>query len=278
MNRKIYYNQRDTRWAKHPYTSTAHPRATIQSGGCGPTSSAALVTSLKDTVIYPDRMGDLFKQNGIRAAEGTDLNKAVRYIAKKYDLEFTQLSSNDDLINYLANGYVALVSVYGGSIFSTGGHIMFLCGYANGMIQVHDSNLYVNKFNTAARRGKVIVQGNDVWIPVENWKAYAKCNLKYVFKIPEDKKPGPKYKIGQVVKVTVPVQIAILGDFCLVDSRGYQFWVYNSLLNKDKTKVECLATIDGYNEAAECYQMVVFKGSIYETKFDCKEEFMTDKF
>ena len=87
MNR-VYYNQADKRWANHPYPSTSYPKATIKSGGCGPTSAAMIVSSLKQT-IYPNEMGDLFKSNGFRAATGTSGN-AFNWIAKKYGLEMTK--------------------------------------------------------------------------------------------------------------------------------------------------------------------------------------------
>lgn len=280
MNKKIYYNQNDPRWANHSYASSGHPKATISSGGCGPTSAAALVTSLTNNVIYPDQMGDLFKKNGYRAAEGTDLARAVNWLAATYNLEMKKVKTDDELINYIANGYVALVSVYGGSVFSTGGHIMFIAGYADGLIQVHDSNLYKNKFETSSRRGKVQVVNNDVWISNENWKNFAKCNLKYVFKIPEDPviPSGQKYKNGQKLLVHIPIAECIRGDFCLVDSNNYQFWVFNSLLDKAHQNVHCLMDVEGYDEITQCYHMIVFPKTIYETKFDCKEIYLSDKF
>lgn len=186
MNKKVYYNQADSRWASHPYPSSSLPKATIKSGGCGATSSAMLISSLTNTVIRPDTLGDIFVKKGIRVNGGTDLTKAVKYIKQEYKLDYFQAGSDSELINYVANGYVAICSVYGGSVFSTGGHIIFVCGYANGMIQVHDPYLYTNKFNSNGRQGKVKLEGNDVWISIDNWNKYAKSNLKYVFSVPNE--------------------------------------------------------------------------------------------
>ena len=36
---KEYYNQTDSRWANHPYTSPTHPQANLKTSGCGPTSA-----------------------------------------------------------------------------------------------------------------------------------------------------------------------------------------------------------------------------------------------
>lgn len=173
-----------------------------------------------------------------------------------------------------------MVSVYGGSVFSTGGHIIFLCGYENGVIQVHDPYLYTDKFNSYGRKGKVTVSGNDIWITNENWKAYAKSNLKYVFKIPEDKRVG-KYKIGQKLKAEFPVKLACDqgGIKVMVDSRGYQFWTERKIVaDNNYQKFKALCIVEGYNAIAKCYQMSVFRNTIYETLFDCVEEYLTDKF
>lgn len=239
-----------------------------------------IISSLTNDTMYPNKMGDIFRQKGIRVNGGTDTIKAAKYIHDTYGIEYKRLKDHDDndLINHLANGYVAMVNVEGGSVFSTGGHIIFVCGYANGFLQVHDPYMYKNKFNQYGRSGKVKVEGNDVWMTGYNWKNYAKSRVIHVFKIPEAYN-GPRYHVGQKVKVEFNVQVCVEGDWCLVDSRGYQFWVYNSLLNKEHTKVCCLADVEGYNEVTKCYSMIVFKDDRdHETKFDCKEEFMTDKY
>ncbi len=280
MNKKVYFNQADSRWAKHKYPSQALPNATIKSGGCGATASAMIISSLTDKTIYPNALGDIFVQKGIRVNGGTDVSKASKHIADTYNLEYKKVNSDDDLINHIANGYVAMVSVYGGSVFSTGGHIIFLCGYENGIIQVHDPYLYNNKFNSYERNGKVTVSGNDVYITSENWKRYAKSNLKYVFKIPEDKVQG-KYKIGQTVKAEFPIKLACDqgGSKVMVDSRGYQFWTERKIVaDNNYQKFKALCTVENYNPITKCYQMSVFKNTIYETLFECVEEYLSDKF
>ena len=278
MNRKIYYNQADKRWANHRYPSPSLPNATIKSGGCGATSSAMIATSLTNNTVYPDQIGDVFVRNGIRVNGGTDTYKASKYLHDAYRLEYKLVKNDNELINHLANGYVAMVNVAGGSVFSTGGHIIFVCGYANGVLQVHDPYMYANKFNQYGRKGKVTVQKNDVYITTEKWKRYAKATVRHVFKIPEDAS-GQKYNIGQTVKVEVPINVAYDGgDWLIVDSNGYQFWVYNSLLNEKNDKLLCLAKIKSYNPITKTYQMVVFENSIYETRFDCIEKYMTEKY
>lgn len=276
MNKKIYYNQADSRWSNHKYPSQELPNATIKSGGCGATASAMIISSLTNNTIYPDTLGDIFVQKGIRVNGGTDVNKAAKYIAENYGLEYKKVNSDDELINYIANGYVALVSVKGGSVFSTGGHIVFICGYANGLIQVYDPYLYTNKFNSYGRNGKVTLAGNDIWISNENWKAYAKSNVKYVFKIPEDK-ITVKYQNGQKVLLDIPVIVTgnRVGDGVIqVNSNGYYFFVHESVVKNNK--VYGLATIC-CPISEDTYIVQVFEGKI-GTQFNCKSEYMSDKF
>ena len=48
---KVYYNQADSRWAKHPYPSKTHPNATIKSGGCGPTCASMVISNLSSKIV-----------------------------------------------------------------------------------------------------------------------------------------------------------------------------------------------------------------------------------
>ena len=54
-----YYNQTDTRWRNHQYSSIGDSSQTIGTSGCGPTSAAMIVTAIKGTITPPE-MGDLF--------------------------------------------------------------------------------------------------------------------------------------------------------------------------------------------------------------------------
>lgn len=269
MNKKVYFNQADSRWANHKYPSKALPNATIKSGGCGATASAMIISSLTDKTIYPNVLGDIFVQKGIRVNGGTDVNKAAKYIAENYNLEYKKVNSDDELINYIANGYVAMISVYGGSVFSTGGHIVFICGYENGLIQVHDPYLYNNKFNQYGRNGKVTLSGNDVWITNANWKAYAKSNLKYVFKIPEDKQIG-KYNGRVLVDIPIALTGAKQENNVMVDSNGYQFWIHKSVISDNHV----------YGLADVCYSQdnELYIVQIFDKQFWCREQYMSDKF
>ena len=54
-SQRVYYSQIDSRWKNHPYTSIGDYSQTIGTSGCGPTSAAMVVSSIKG-VVYPDKM------------------------------------------------------------------------------------------------------------------------------------------------------------------------------------------------------------------------------
>ena len=54
-NGLTYYSQVDSRWANHMYSAINNPSQTIGTSGCGPTSAAMIVSSIRGN-ITPDRM------------------------------------------------------------------------------------------------------------------------------------------------------------------------------------------------------------------------------
>lgn len=85
-----------------------------------------------------------------------------------------------------------------------------------------------------------------------------------------------KYKIGQRVLVNIPVAFtgAYEGEMMLVESNGYFFWVHKSVV-QNYARVYGLGTIIGIENG-------IYKVQIYENKdkcvFDCRGEYLTDKF
>lgn len=187
---RYYFNQADSRWANYPYTSPAHPNATVKTAGCGPTSGAMVVSSLTGNIIYPNQMAQLFKDNGFRANEGTSLN-AFPWLGQRYGLTCNRTTNLDDAVNCLHRGGMVIASC-GAGLFSTGGHIIVLAAMkdANTII-VYDPYLYANKFNQYGRKGKVTVNGNDVYCSMYNFKTYANCQAYYCY---EPKMPDLRYK------------------------------------------------------------------------------------
>lgn len=171
---KVYYSQADSRWANYPYPSSAHPKATIKTSGCGPTSAAMIVSSLKATKT-PKDMARLFLDNGQRGTEGTK-NSAFSWTANKFGLDMIETTNIDKGIEVLRKDGMCVAICSAGGVFSTGGHYIVLAYMRdNNTICVFDPYLYKNKFNTPSRKGKVTVNGNDVYITINNFKKYARC-------------------------------------------------------------------------------------------------------
>lgn len=56
-----YYSQIDSRWRNNIYSSVKNSAQTIGTSGCGPTSAAMVVSSIKGN-ITPDKMANLYTQ------------------------------------------------------------------------------------------------------------------------------------------------------------------------------------------------------------------------
>lgn len=175
-----YYSQIDSRWKKHSYTSTNNPTQTIGSSGCGPTSAAMVVSSIKGT-ITPDTMGNLFVANGYRSANNGTYWSAFRYVADKFNIGYQESSNINKALQLLESKNYVIASV-GNGLFTTGGHFIVLVGVEGDTIKVYDPYLYSGKFETSTRRGKVTVDGNIVYVSIDNFKTYANYKRFFCFK------------------------------------------------------------------------------------------------
>ena len=183
-----YYSQVDARWKNHAYTSTGDKNQTIGSSGCGPTSAAMVVSSIKGT-ITPETMGDLFVQNGYRSKNSGTYWSAFRAVADEFDIEYKETNSLDKAVELLRdNNYI--IASCGNGLFTYGGHFIVLVSVDNNTIKIYDPYLYSGKFDTSTRRGKVTVSGNTVYCSIDNFRKYA--NFKGFF--------AYKYDTNTVVK------------------------------------------------------------------------------
>ena len=106
-----YYSQIDNRWKEHLYTSVGNSSQTIGTSGCGPTSAAMVVTSIKGT-ITPDTMGDLFVKHGYRSADNGTYFSAFRFVADTFNIEYTEAYRLDDVVNLLRNNNIVVWTFY----------------------------------------------------------------------------------------------------------------------------------------------------------------------
>lgn len=197
--RRVYYNQADSRWANCPYPSNNHPKATIKTSGCGPTSAAMIASSLRATAT-PEDMAKLFLSNNLRGAEGTK-DSAFRWTANEFGLDMFETTNIDKAIDNLCAGGMCVAICSAGGVFSTGGHYIVLAYMRDAnTICVFDPYLYKNKFNTPSRRNKVIVNGNDVDITIDDFKKYSRVRKLFCYRALEEEYK-PKVESKNIKKV-----------------------------------------------------------------------------
>ena len=175
-----YYNQTDSRWRYHQYSSIGDSSQTIGTSGCGPTSAAMVVTAIKGT-ITPLEMGDLFVQYGYRSANNGTYWSAFRWVADVFDIGYQECSSLDTAVELVRNNNYVICSV-GNGLFTTGGHFIVIVGIEGDTLKIYDPYLYSGKFDTSTRRGKVTVTGNTVYCSIDNFRNYANYKGFFAYK------------------------------------------------------------------------------------------------
>ena len=166
-----YYSQIDGRWSGKMYSSVGNRSQTIGSSGCGSTCASMIVTACKGA-ITPDKMSDLFVRYGYRSANNGTYFSAFRAVADEFDIGYQETYRLDDAVSLLRNNHYIVVSCANG-LFTTGGHFIVLTGIDGNTISVYDPYLYAGKFEMSTRRGKVSVNGNTVYVTVDNFRNFA---------------------------------------------------------------------------------------------------------
>lgn len=130
-----------------------------------------VVTACKGT-ITPDVMADLFVRYGYRSANSGTYWSAFRAVADEFNIGYTETTDIQRALQLLQNNHYVVASC-GNGLFTTGGHFIVLTKVENGVIEVYDPYLYAGKFETSTRRGKATVDGNKVYVSVENFINHA---------------------------------------------------------------------------------------------------------
>lgn len=175
-----YYSQIDSRWSNKMYSSVGDRSQTIGTSGCGPTSSAMVVSSIKGT-ITPDVMALLYTQYGYRSANQGTYWSAFRWTADVFNIGYSECYRLDDAVAKLRNNHYIIASCNQG-LFTYGGHFIVLTGVEGNYIKVYDPYLYNGKFDVSSRRGKAEVRGNTVYVSIDNFRAYANYQKFFCFK------------------------------------------------------------------------------------------------
>ena len=175
-----YYSQIDNRWRYKMYSSVGNSSQTIGTSGCGPTCASMVVTATKGTITPPE-MCDLFVKYGYRSANNGTYWSAFRFVADTFNIGYQETTDIQRALQLLeSQNYV--VASCGNGLFTTGGHFILLTKVENGMIEVYDPYLYAGKFDTVTRRGKAVVEGNKVYVSVDNFKKYANYKGFFAYK------------------------------------------------------------------------------------------------
>ena len=175
-----YYSQLDSRWKNLMYSSIGNTSQTIGTSGCGPTSSAMIVSSIKGN-ITPDTMANLYTQYGYRSANQGTYWSAFKWTADVFNIEYSECYRLDDAVAKLKDNHYIIASCNQG-LFTYGGHFIVLVGVEGDYIKVYDPYLYNGKFDVASRRGKATVSGNTVYVSIENFREYANYQKFFCFK------------------------------------------------------------------------------------------------
>lgn len=176
----VYYSQIDSRWRNHPYTITGNTTQTIGTSGCGPTSAAMIVSSIKGT-ITPAEMGDLYLKYGFRTANNGTYHSAFKWTANYFGIDFKTVNSTYAMADAVSEGYMAVVSC-GRGLWTTGGHYIVVYGREGNMLKVYDPYLYNGKFNSYGRQAAgVTVVGTTAYITIDSFKAYSNASAFFCF-------------------------------------------------------------------------------------------------
>lgn len=175
-----YYSQLDSRWSSKMYSSIENKSQTIGSSGCGPTSSAMVVSSIKGN-ITPDTMAELYTKYGYRSANQGTYWSAFKWTADIFDIGYSECYRLDDAVTKLKDNNYIIASCNQG-LFTYGGHFIVLIGVEGDYIKVYDPYLYNGKFDVSSRRGLATVNGNTVYVSIENFREYANHQKFFCFK------------------------------------------------------------------------------------------------
>ena len=175
-----YYSQLDNRWKNQMYSSVGNSTQTIGTSGCGPTSSAMVVSSIKGN-ITPNEMANLYTQYGYRSANQGTYWSAFKWTADVFNIGYSECYKLDEAVAKLKDNHYIIASCNQG-LFTYGGHFIVLIGVEGDYIKVYDPYLYSGKFSTSSRIGKAEVKGNTVYVSIENFREYANYQKFFCFK------------------------------------------------------------------------------------------------
>lgn len=147
MSKPVYYMQTDAKWKNTPYAVSGES-ATIGSAGCGPTSAAMVIATLKDAKVTPVQTAAWSLAKGYKFLnQGTGYGYFVPQL-KEYGIGCTRLNTtnlyhmpsnsvHDTALAQLKAGNW-LICCMGPGTWTKGGHYVLAYAYDNGKVSVND--------------------------------------------------------------------------------------------------------------------------------------------
>lgn len=157
MVKPISYLQTDPRWKNHNYSAPGEKK-TIGSSGCGPTSAAMVIATLKDKNVTPVTTSEWSMKNGYKAYnQGTYYTYFVPQM-EKYGITCRRLNTanlygknssaaHTEALNALQRDDWVIACMGKGN-WTSSGHFILLYGFENGYVSINDPA------STASRRIK----------------------------------------------------------------------------------------------------------------------------
>lgn len=146
MRKPVDYKQYDSRWANVMYNCPGNANDTIKIAGCGPTCTAMVVASLKDSKVTPVEACAWAKAHGYRVVGGTANSYFVAYL-KAYGInceyfdEWTYHNRNHENHEIVKKALKAgnwVIANPGPGRWTRSGHFILAYGYQDGYVYIND--------------------------------------------------------------------------------------------------------------------------------------------
>lgn len=146
MRKPVDYKQYDSRWANVMYNCPGNANDTIKIAGCGPTCTAMVVASLKDSKVTPVDACAWAKSHGYRVVGGTANSYFVAYL-KAYGIECEYLDEwtyhnrshgNHEIVKKALKAGNWVIANPGPGRWTRSGHFILVYGYKDGYVYIND--------------------------------------------------------------------------------------------------------------------------------------------
>ena len=168
MDKPIEYEQYSTRWKNIPYTITGNSRQTIGTSGCGPSSAAMVIATLRDKKITPKETCKYATENGYRTINSGTAHAFFPSIMKKYDIPCYKTYDFAKVISALKKNYMVIAAA-GIGIWTRGGHIILAYGIKDNKVLINDPNSE-SGHRELANQSNFKNECSPFWIIEEEWQ------------------------------------------------------------------------------------------------------------